>query len=242
MTKRYRQTVLDSLREPTTDAFRSDTAECVDELLASVSDLTGACIFVRPDESTSVLVEIDDLVLYGDPEGYVSVGKLSGDVVWGSKRWECADIDDSARLKRLGWTPVERLDDFLVGFRGTDWQFHVKTLRFRRVETNGYTLLGLGEIHATDLFTGCRHEYVFVPGQHGCLGVPDVQCKGLCPRACEGASPPVIGDCACPDTPWYLDLCVWTLVGVRCLNLYCSHDCLQTWGWGGCLCFAPFGR
>lgn len=240
-----RHEMMRSLRTPITDSFRDKQAKVGEDLITDVKGLTGGCAFLDLCCNETVLVNLTDIKLYRDQDGFIRAEKLLGEVKWGSEVWKAVKDDKTATAKKRGYQKVSNLDHLVVGFPDMDWQFFLERIRLRKVHTNNYNLLALTEVKGTDLITGserCISE-LLNPINIGpsCIAVPVFQCTGPCSRGCTSGSIPIIG-CTCPGVPWWREVCGWYWKGFRCVDISCTGSCWQLWAYGGCICIPwPFG-
>lgn len=245
MKHQSRHEILRSLWSPGTDAFFDKKATVGNVLISNVKDMVGGCVFLDLCCNETVLVQLSDIELYRDQEGFVRAEKLTGKVKWGSDKWKAVEDDKTATAKKRGLSKVKVLDNLVGGFPDKDWQYYLERIRLRKVKANGYNLLSLAEVKGTDLITGSERSLskIITPGMliANCLTVPAFQCEGRCPRGCISGSVPIIG-CTCPGVPWWRETCGWYWKGFRCVNVLClGGRCWQLWAYGGCVCLPwPF--
>ena len=212
--------------------FQDPNAHYEGDEISEVSQMVGTSVFFRLGGNEAVLIQIADIELVKNANGFVSLGKLSGKRVWGSNRFEEFKIDNSSEYEKRGLTRVTRFNDLNTGIEGSHNQFHFERLRFRRLVTRNYSLLALTEFSGTNLVT---HQALFghfnIVDRLVCPTVFTWQCWAT---ACAGSGAFCrLPACSCTGTGF----CNWVLVGTTCVSTRCPGTCRNPLGWASfCPC------
>ena len=229
--------ILQRLNSLRTEDFRDYEAKFAGEPIGDVSQLVGTSVFLRHSSNEILLVEISEIELYRDFSRFSFLGKLIGDVKWGSKRWSKVNIDRSSLLQQNGWRKVETFDEIFFGVPDSCWRFYFEKLRLHRLLVKDYCLLTLTEVKGVDLNAGTELIQSVDVGAviAGCPSVMTFDCVDwLCSESCQqSGDEPIFGDCDCPG----YGFCAFWPMGTTCVNTVCSLTCHNLTGWAAvCLC------
>ena len=213
--------------------FRDPNAHFEGGEISDVSQMKGSSFFFRINDSESVLIKISDIELVKDASGFVSLGKLVGQRVWGSQRFGEFNIDNSAEYQKRGLTKVTNLDGLNAGTPDSNNQVHFDKIRFHRLATHGYSMLVITELQGRNLVTN--------ENLSGTLSIPDIVGRFVCPTvfdwecwntACSGYGCNLPA-CSCNGTGF----CNWVIVGTKCIPANCPGTCRNPFGWSSfCPC------
>jgi hypothetical protein len=219
--------------QPSAADFQDPNAHFEGDEISDVAQMKGSSFFFRLSPNESVLIKISDIELVKNADGFVFLGKLIGERVWGSNRFEKFNIDNSPEYQKRGLTKVATLDDVNCGAPGSNNQVHFDKIRFRRLVTHGYPMLAITEMQGSNLLTN--------EALSGRLNIPDIVGRFVCPAvfdwdcwntACSGYGCNLPA-CSCNGTGF----CNWVIVGTKCVPTSCSGTCRNPMGWSSfCPC------
>ncbi|MEM6570627.1 MAG: hypothetical protein AAF957_19610, partial [Planctomycetota bacterium] len=218
------------------DTFFDPLAHVVGNPVYDVADMIGAQTFVNTPDFGRLLVRIDAIELYEDAQGFVQLGLLEGDLVWGDAPFDGLVIDRRDEAAGGGWIPITSLVDFHSGLPGSNAELHVEFLSFNRVAVNGFELLTIRELHGLDVATGTQISAApsdldeILCESYWEWECVNTACGGTCTTVTIQPNGKAKVSCGCN-----IGLCNWMWLP-NCMRINCSTACDLAGFWDLCDC------
>ncbi|MEM9381811.1 MAG: FG-GAP repeat protein [Planctomycetota bacterium] len=217
-------------------AFRDPLAHVVGNPVYFVSDMLGAQTFVNTPDFGRLLIEIDAIELYEDGQGFVQLGLLEGDLVWGDAPFDGLVVDRRDEVAAGGWTPITSLTDFHTGLPGSNAELQVEFMSFNRVRTNGFEILTIRELQGFDAASGTQISAApsdldeILCESYWIWECVNTFCGGTCTTVTIQPNGKAKVSCGCN-----IGACNWMWLP-KCMRINCTSACDLSGFWDLCGC------